>query len=92
MEKENNKIPVVASDHRLEEFEGELLLYHPASTRTVHLNDSASLIWNLCDGKRSIHDIVAALSEAYPESCDDIENDVKQTLNTLADQGVLSFE
>ena len=88
----NNKIPVVTSNYRLEEFDGELLLYHPASTRTVHLNDSASLIWNLCDGKRSIQDIAAALCEAYPESSHDIDQDVAQTLNTLADQGVLSLE
>ncbi|MDH3693115.1 MAG: pyrroloquinoline quinone biosynthesis peptide chaperone PqqD [Gammaproteobacteria bacterium] len=86
------KIPVAATDYRLEDFDGELLLYHPASTRTIHLNDSASIIWHLCDGKSSIQDIVDTIAEAYPESTDNIEKDVIQALNRLVEQGVLSLE
>ncbi len=85
-------IPVIAGDYRLEEFDGELLLYHPATTRTLHMNDSASLIWNLCDGKRTIQDIVTTLAEAYPESAESIENDVTQTIKNLFDNGVLSLD
>ncbi len=84
-------IPVIAGDYRLEEFDGELLLYHPATTRTLHMNDSATLIWNLCNGKRTIQDIVATLAEAYPESVESIENDVMQTIKNLSDNGVLSL-
>jgi len=86
------KIPVAATDYRLEDFDGELLLYHPASTRTMHLNDSASIVWYLCDGRRSIQDIVDTIVEAYPESTDNIEKDVNQALNRLVEQGVLSLE
>lgn len=92
MSEPNNKIPLVAGDYRLEEFDGELLLYHPASTRTVHLNDTASLVWNLCDGKRTIREIATVISDAYAESSEDIQHDVTRTLITLADQGVLSFK
>lgn len=40
----------------------------------ITLNDTASTIWQLCDGKRNIYDIIHAMSTIYriPEdTCDD---------------------
>jgi len=41
------------SKFKIEYIDGETLLYHVGETRTVYLNDTASMIWTLCDGKMS---------------------------------------
>ena len=86
-----NDVPVPVSDYRLEEMDGELLLYHPATTRAVYLNKSASMIWQLCNGERSIVEIIELLRESFPESGDSIEADVESTLQSFADNGVIDY-
>ena len=67
----------------LEKFEDELLLYHLESTRTVYLNTSAALVWELCDGETSIADIIAFLQEQFPDAAAQIEADVLETVARL---------
>ena len=85
-----NDIPVPASDFRLEEMDGELLLYHPASTKAVYLNETASMIWKLCDGERTIGEILELLRESFPEAGESMEADVESTLESFADQAAIA--
>lgn len=78
-------------DYVLEELDGELLLYHPGRTRTVYLNDSASLVWRLCEG-RTADEITKFLKETYPESVEDLDADVRETLETLISHGAVTQE
>ncbi len=89
---QTNQIPVPNADFRLEELDDELLLYHPTETRTVYLNPSASLIWRLCDGSRTVADIVALLQDSYPDAEDDIEQQVEATLKQFADYGAVTLK
>lgn len=84
-------IPKHISDYRLEGFEGELLLYHPVKTQAVYLNETASLIWGLCDGQRSVAEIRSLLREAYLKDADKIEQDLNSTLKQFADSGAIEF-
>ena len=59
------KIPQSVEGFELEEIDGEILLYSPSSTRSVYLNSTASLIWQLCDGKQSIKQIITQLQKAF---------------------------
>jgi hypothetical protein len=86
------RIPRQVPSFRLERLDQDLLLYHPGLTKTVHLNPTASLIWQLCDGRRSVDEIAALLREAYDENAADITGDVESTLTRLADEGAVSFE
>lgn len=83
-------IPRANTDFSLEEIDDELLLYHPAKTRAVYLNETAALVWQLCDSKRSVAEIVSLLEENYPES-NTIRSDVEQTLQQLADNGAVEL-
>jgi len=85
------QIPRQTSDFELQEFEDELLLYHPAKTATFYLNPQAALIWRMCDGSRSIADLIALLEEAYPDQQDRIRGDVFQTIRQFVRQGALSL-
>lgn len=82
-------IPVPNAEFHLEEFEGELLLYHPGLTKTVYLNPTASLIWQLCDGKRSTAEIMELLRESFPDDCGSIEKDVTTTLEMFDQYGAV---
>ncbi len=85
-----NTVPVPVADVRAETIEGELLLYHPLQTRAIYLNPSAAVIWSLCDGHRRIGDIVALIAESYPDSKDQLAEDVFATVAELRDSGVLT--
>lgn len=77
--------------YRLEELDGELLIYHPTATNVVYCNQTASLIWQLCDGTRTPAEISALLSAAYPDAADSMPTDVAATLRTLTQQQVIEW-
>lgn len=72
--------PTRQPDFRLEEMGGELLLFHPARGRVLYCNQPAALIWRLCDGERTVSEIVELLAEAYPEAGDQVAEDVAAAL------------
>lgn len=76
-------------DYRLELLDDEIVLYHPTDTRMLYFNQTASLIWQLCDGERSVEQIIALLAAAYPEAETDIPADVQATLEDFLKQGCI---
>ncbi len=78
-------------DYRLEKMDDELLLFNPAETKILYCNESASLIWQLCDGTHSASEIVAILTEAYPEAADVIAADVDATLAKFLEQAAIEY-
>lgn len=73
----------------LEAMDGELLLYHLGETKILHLNNTASLIWYLCDGKQTITQITSLLVEAYPEAADTMMLSVENTLQDFLMEGCI---
>ena len=78
-------------DYRLEAIDNELLLYHPAETKILYCNETASLIWQLCDGQRTPQEITVLLAEAFPEAADTIADDVESTLQQFSQHGAVEF-
>ncbi len=81
--------PQPAEGYRVEEMDGELLLYHPQSTATVYMNQTAALVWQLCDGARQVGEIVRLLSDSFPEAGDGLIDDVQSALESFRKQGAL---
>jgi len=88
----DTRIPKQKSDYRLEELDGELLLYHPAQTKTVYLNSTASLIWRLCDGNWTVAAMTELLKESFPEAADSVEQEIMMTLDQFTDHGAIEFQ
>ena len=81
--------PRRSADFRLEELDGELLLYHPGLTSTIYLTPTAALIWRLSDGTRTVKEIGILLRAAYP--AEPIERDLERTLLELAEHGAIEW-
>lgn len=78
-------------DYRLEMIDNELLLYHPTQTIIMYCNQTASLVWQLCDGQRTLPEIIALLCDAYPDAADAIPGDVESLLQTFLQHGAIEL-
>lgn len=73
----------------VEQMDDDLLLYNPQTAATLHLNNSSALVWHLCDGQRSLEQIISTLEESYPPQAGQIRNDVLTAMQEMHEQGVL---
>lgn len=69
--------------------DGEAVLFDPRTGHAVYLNESAALIWALCDGAASIAEITELLSREIGESAPDIAADIGTTMDGFAAGGLL---
>jgi hypothetical protein len=86
-----SNIPQRQPDYQLEAIDDELLLFHPAQTTILYCNPTASLIWQLCDGQRTIQEIIDLLTAAYPEAKDTLSAETQATLEQFQQQGAIQF-
>ncbi len=84
-------IPKQKPDYHLEQIDDEMILYHLNKQRILYCNETASLIWHLSTGERSVREIVTLFSEAYPESVKTIQSDVEDTLAQFLDLGCIEL-
>lgn len=85
------KIVQLKPDFLLERLGDEIIVYHPTLTTSIYLNETGALVWQLCDGRRSVGEIIDILRGLYPEAGDRIEPEVTALLNSLVEQKVASF-
>jgi len=83
------RIPVQRHTFVLEEMDDEALLYHEGLKKTIYLNETAAVIWKLCDGERTIQNIIDLLNQAYADSGDRVDADVADAIASLAGEGAL---
>ncbi len=76
-------------DYQLEMLDNELLLFHPTKEKILYCNETAALIWQLCDGQRTVEEISSLLSAAYPEAADGMADEVKATLDEFLRHGAI---
>lgn len=66
-------------DIRAEPVAGELVLYDAAGGRAAYLNATAAAIWALCDGERTVAEMIAYLSREI--GGDRVAPDVNETID-----------
>ncbi len=84
-----DKKPLRNQDFRLEKMDDELLLFNPQTNNILYLNETAALIWQLCDGQSAVDKIVSLLTESFPEAGTDIKQDVEETIALFKIQGAI---
>ncbi|GMT41556.1 MAG: hypothetical protein IEMM0001_2291 [bacterium] len=83
--------PIRNESCHMEELDDEVLLYNPANNKTLYINKSASVIWQLCNGEQTVKEIIKMIQDAYPSNEDGLQQDILETLKNLAEnEAVLS--
>jgi hypothetical protein len=85
------RVPCRMPGYAAEQIDDELLLYHSGRTTVVYLNQTAFMIWQLCDSQRSAGEITALLAAAFPADGDEVAQDVVQAMQHLVKHGVVTF-
>ena len=85
----NHHIPQRHSAFVLEEFDDEVLLYAITDTRAVYLNETAHLIWLLCEQQRTVGEIIEMLEASFPEAKGAISTDVRAVLHRFLELGAV---
>jgi len=83
--------PLQTPGFKLEVVDEEVILFHPAHTSVIHTNSSGGLVWQLCDGVRSVDEIIGLLRQIYPEAASQIAADVERVLAELIDGGAVRW-
>ncbi len=67
----------------------EVLVYLPGGDKTLFLNETAALVWRLCDGQRTGAQMIDLLLEAYPEAESEIGPQVQAALIDFVERGLV---
>ncbi len=68
----------------------KLVLLTPDDGNYFSVNGVGARVWELCDGTRSVADIVATVADEYDAPVDTIEVDVVQLLEELVSQRLVN--
>ena len=69
--------------------EDEMVVMDKESEQIHQLNQTASFIWQLCDGEHDRKQIAEELATAFDVDAETAEADVAETLNKLEEIGLL---
>ncbi|MFT5196991.1 MAG: hypothetical protein ACI9EW_003969 [Cellvibrionaceae bacterium] len=87
----SSKRPVRMPGYNIEEMDGELLIFHPSTTHIFHTNQTGAIIWGLCNGEKTVEEMIQLLSAAYPQSVDAISADCSEILKTFENQKMIRW-
>lgn len=82
--------PLKREDQVVErEIDGSLVLYDHLHQRVHVLNPTASLIWQMCDGRHAAEEIAARLAMMFRSNADAIPDDVASVLRMFTAEQLL---
>lgn len=88
---ETTSLPKRIDGFHLELVGEDILLYNPADIKIISLNQTAMIIWRLCDGTIRVDEMIEALQDIYPDAVDDIADDVHSTLQQFEEVGCITI-
>ena len=68
--------PKRRSDVRSEDVQHETVLYDPTRGQAVYLNETAAVVWKLCDGTRTVAEMAELLAKEMGDTSGSIARDV----------------
>jgi hypothetical protein len=81
--------PFRSPEVHVERVDEDILAYHPRGDRILQFNQTAAIIWQLCDGSRTVQEISRLLSEAYPDQAAQVNVELPGILRTLEEFGCI---
>ena len=68
----------------------EAVIYDEDTGNLHHLNQTAALVFSMCDGTESARELSASIALAYGVDAGEIEPQVRSVLRTLKHQGLVA--
>jgi PqqD family protein of HPr-rel-A system len=81
--------PRKAEPLEVNEADDGLVVYDPERDQVHHLNASAAVIFDLCDGSRSVEEIAAVLADVYALPAPPL-SEAQAGLDDLAERGLIT--
>ncbi len=75
---------------RVEDVDGDLVLFDTARSQMYELNPTAGDVWRLCTGDHDIEEIVELLASAYGVEPRAIAADVNRVVTEFRDRGLFA--
>jgi PqqD family protein of HPr-rel-A system len=82
--------PKARADLTFVQIEDEAILYDPESVRLHHLNPSAALIFQLCDGSGSVKELARDIAEELGLPHEETLQQVRQVVGHFRHSGILA--
>jgi PqqD family protein of HPr-rel-A system len=79
--------PKVRDDLTVVELDGEAVVYDEAGNRLHHLNPTATIIFNLCDGQSTVRELAEDISTAFEVDSREVEQQIRTMLREFRQQG-----
>ena len=73
-------------DYRLVD---EMVIYDPVSSQAASLNGTAGMIWELCDGTRSVQALCLEMAQRFDVSTDEVGPSIRDGVERLCELGLL---
>ena len=86
----NNTKPQRDPEFLLEQLGSDFQLRHRGEDTAIFINESVALLWELCDGQRTLGSIKKMLEEAYPDVAAQIDADVDKAISILVGHNALT--
>lgn len=83
--------PIPRAGVYVEELGGEAVVYDRTGRRAIYLNATATLVWKLFDGERTVADISALFAKEYPDAAAEIERDVSDAVDQMTAARVVTL-
>ena len=80
--------PGLSTEHRGE----RALISDDEQTKVLSLNESAAAVWELCDGRTTIDEMVMAICQVTSVRPDQAREDVEMTIAKLERAGFVAFD
>ncbi|NED95107.1 PqqD family protein [Phytoactinopolyspora alkaliphila] len=87
----SSDVPQRAVSVREMEIDGDVTLFHAETQEALVLNATASDVWRLLDGERSVDEIVKALAPAYAADAVVVRAGVESALAQLEEHRALEW-
>lgn len=84
--------PKALESLKVEMMDGETVIYDDGIKKMIYLNESATVVFQLCDGQRSVLEIIELLKDAYPDASASMMDDVLGVVDYLVQEGALRLE
>jgi PqqD family protein of HPr-rel-A system len=83
--------PKVRDDLAIVEIEGEAIVYDDQNGQLHHLNPTATVVFNLCDGQSTVKEFAADIADVYSLPPGDVERQVRALIRAFRESGLLDI-